>query len=127
MRERRKVLTGRVVSNKMSKTVVVVVERTRRHPLYGKVLQVAKRFKAHDETNACRVGDRVRIVESRPLSKEKRWRVAEIVERGEVLEVPEAATQEAILGEIEVVSQPAAPAAEVMAEATPAPAPEAAT
>jgi small subunit ribosomal protein S17 len=82
MKERRKSLLGRVTSDKMDKTVVVVVERTVRHPLYGKVLRRVKKYKAHDEQNECRVGDQVRIVESRPLSREKRWRVVEIVERG---------------------------------------------
>jgi small subunit ribosomal protein S17 len=74
-------LTGRVVSNKMQKTVVVEVERTRRHPLYGKVIRVHKHYKAHDENNSCLVGDRVRIVESRPYSKDKYFRVEEILNR----------------------------------------------
>jgi small subunit ribosomal protein S17 len=81
MKERRKSLVGRVTSDKMDKTVVVIVERTVRHPLYGKVLTRAKKYKAHDEQNDCHIGDQVRIVESRPLSREKRWRVVEIVER----------------------------------------------
>lgn len=81
MRERRKRLVGRVVSNKMDKTVVVKVERLQRHRLYGKVMKKSKKFKAHDASNSCQVGDMVRIVESRPLSKEKRWIVEEIVER----------------------------------------------
>lgn len=81
MRGRRKVLTGRVVSDKMDKTVVVRVERLRRHPLYKKVIKKIKKYKAHDEGNECRVGDVVRIVESRPLSKEKRWIVEEVLER----------------------------------------------
>ena len=81
MRENRKVLTGRVVSNKMQKTVVVEVKRTTRHRLYGKVITVSKRYKAHDEENTCRVGDLVRIVESRPISREKRWVVGAILER----------------------------------------------
>jgi small subunit ribosomal protein S17 len=80
MRERRKRLMGRVVSNKMDKTVVVKVERLQRHRLYGKVIRKSKKFKAHDAYNSCQVGDMVRIVESRPLSKEKRWVVEEIVE-----------------------------------------------
>jgi small subunit ribosomal protein S17 len=80
MRERRKRLMGRVVSNRMDKTVVVKVERLQRHRLYGKVIKKSKRFKAHDAYNSCQVGDMVRIVESRPLSKEKRWVVEEIVE-----------------------------------------------
>ena len=79
MRERRKRLVGLVVSDKMDKTVVVRVERTVRHPRYGKVLRRTKRYKAHDGTNTCRVGDMVRIVESRPLSREKRWAVEEVV------------------------------------------------
>ncbi|MCL6429929.1 MAG: 30S ribosomal protein S17 [Anaerolineae bacterium] len=81
-REMRRRLTGRVVSDKMQKTVVVLVERTKRHPLYGKTIRARKRYKAHDEENACRVGDLVRIVESRPISKEKSWVVEEILERG---------------------------------------------
>lgn len=83
MRERRKRLMGRVMSNKMDKTVVVKVERLQRHPLYYKVLKKSKKFKAHDAYNSCQVGDVVRIVESRPLSKEKRWIVEEIVERAD--------------------------------------------
>jgi small subunit ribosomal protein S17 len=81
MKVRRKELVGQVTSDKMDKTVVVIVERTVRHPLYDKVLRRVKKYKAHDEQNTCQIGDRVRIVESRPLSREKRWRVVEIVER----------------------------------------------
>ncbi len=88
MRERRRTFTGRVVSNKMQKTVVVLVERTRRHPLYGKVIRVRNRFKAHTE-DQLNVGDMVKIVESRPISKEKRWLVTEVIQKGEVLVVPE--------------------------------------
>jgi len=77
----RRRLVGAVVSNKMDKTVVVVVRRTRRHPLYGKVIRITKRFKAHDEKNECLVGDEVRIVESRPYSKDKHWRVETILQR----------------------------------------------
>jgi len=77
----RKRLVGQVVSNKMEKTVVVEVHRTRRHPLYGKVIRLSKRYKAHDEDSACQPGDRVRIVESRPYSKDKHWRVEEILQR----------------------------------------------
>jgi small subunit ribosomal protein S17 len=83
MREQRRQLVGQVSSNKMDKTVVVEVERRVRHRLYGKVLRRVKRYKAHDEQNACQIGDRVRIIESRPLSREKRWRVVEILERAE--------------------------------------------
>lgn len=82
-RGHRKVRIGRVVSDKMDKTVVVEVERLTPHPLYGRRVKRTKRFKAHDERNECRVGDLVRIMETRPLSKEKRWRVVEILERSE--------------------------------------------
>jgi small subunit ribosomal protein S17 len=80
MRGRRKSMVGQVVSNKMDKTVVVVVERSKRHPLYKKVIRIRKKLKAHDADNACKRGDIVRIVESRPLSREKRWVVEEILE-----------------------------------------------
>lgn len=81
MKEQRRELVGTVTSNKMDKTVVVIVERTMRHALYGKVLRRVKKYKAHDENNECQIGDQVRIAESRPMSREKRWRVVEIVER----------------------------------------------
>jgi small subunit ribosomal protein S17 len=80
-RTQRKQREGVVVSDKMNKTVVVAVQRLTRHPLYGRVIRVTKKFKAHDESNECKVGDKVRIVETRPLSKEKQWRVAEVVEK----------------------------------------------
>ena len=80
-RAARKVRIGRVVSDKMDKTVVVSVETVKRHPLYGKRVKTSKRFKAHDENNECRQGDKVKIMETRPLSKDKRWRVVEILER----------------------------------------------
>lgn len=79
----RKRLVGSVIGDKMDKTVVVSVERMVRHRRYGKVLRRVKKYKAHDEKNACRVGDVVRIVESRPLSREKRWAVERIVKRAE--------------------------------------------
>jgi len=82
-RNLRKVRQGRVVSDKMDKTVVVAVESRVRHPLYQRTIRQTKKFKAHDEENSCRVGDTVRIMETRPLSKEKRWRVIEILERAE--------------------------------------------
>ncbi|MBN1955718.1 MAG: 30S ribosomal protein S17 [Anaerolineae bacterium] len=85
MRERRKQLTGRVISDKMDKTVVVLVEQTRRHPRYGKVIRVRKKFYAHDQENICQLGDTVLIVESRPISRNKRWVVEQIVDRGQVL------------------------------------------
>ena len=83
-----KTLTGRVVSDKMDKTVVVVVESRRRHPKYKRVVRYRKRFKAHDKDNACRIGDVVKIVGTRPLSKDKRWRVAEILGKEKIVEVP---------------------------------------
>jgi len=73
---------GRVISNKMNKTVVVMVERSVVHPIYRKVLRRMTKFKAHDEQNACNVGDRVRMIETRPLSKDKHWRVVEVLEKG---------------------------------------------
>ena len=82
-RNARKTQIGKVVSDKMDKTVVVAVETLVRHPLYGKTVKRTKTFKAHDEQNACRSGDKVRLMETRPLSKEKRWRVVEILEREE--------------------------------------------
>ncbi len=81
MREQRKRLIGEVTSDKMDKTVVVEVTTTRRHPLYGKVVRMTKKYKAHDENNECRVGDRVQIIESRPISRHKRWAVVSILER----------------------------------------------
>ncbi len=78
---------GRVLSDKMDKTVVVEIETRRPHPRYRKIVRSRTKFKAHDEGNACGVGDMVRIVETRPLSKDKRWRVAEIVTKAEVVEV----------------------------------------
>ena len=80
-RSRRKVREGQVVSDKMDKTVVVVVEDRVKHPLYGKVLRRTSRLKAHDEQNSCGIGDRVLLMETRPLSATKRWRVVEILER----------------------------------------------
>ena len=81
MKENRRRLVGRVTSDKMDKTVVVTVDRLQRHRLYGKVIRRASTFKAHNEGNAARNGDRVRIVESRPLSRDKRWLVEEIIEK----------------------------------------------
>jgi small subunit ribosomal protein S17 len=84
-RNARKVRVGTVVSNKMDKTVVVAVEDFIRHPLYGRRVKNTKKFKAHDEGNACGIGDKVRIMETRPLSKDKRWRVVEILEKAKEL------------------------------------------
>lgn len=86
VKERQRVMTGRVVSDKMAKTVVVEVEHRRPHPLYGKVVTRARRFKAHNEEPLAKLGDLVKIKESRPLSREKHWRVVEIVQRGVVIE-----------------------------------------
>lgn len=83
----RKVRTGIVVSDKMEKTIVVRVDRMAKHSLYGKPVLRSKKFMAHDETNDCRIGDRVLIAETRPLSAKKRWEVAEIIERAPVLGV----------------------------------------
>ena len=80
-RNLRMVRTGKVVSNKMDKTIVVAVERKVQHELYKKGMKQTIKFKAHDENNECKVGDKVRIMETRPLSKEKNWRVVEIIEK----------------------------------------------
>ena len=82
-RRRQRVSYGRVVKDKMEKTVVVAVTRQVPHPLYGKVVRRVSRIKVHDERNESKIGDRVKIVETRPLSKDKHWRVSEVVERGE--------------------------------------------
>jgi small subunit ribosomal protein S17 len=82
-----RVIQGTVVSNKMEKTVVVTVERKKKHPLYHKVMSVTERYKAHDDDNSCKLGDVVRIVECRPMSKDKRWRVIEVLTRGDVADV----------------------------------------
>lgn len=78
-RANRKVRTGNVVSDKMDKTVVVLIETSKRHPLYKKIIKTSFRLKAHDENNECKEGDRVKVMETRPLSKDKRWRVVEII------------------------------------------------
>jgi small subunit ribosomal protein S17 len=80
-RKRRKALRGRVVSDKMQKSVVVTIERLVKHPLYGKRIKRTSRYTAHDETNDCKEGDLVEIMETRPLSKTKRWRVTRVIER----------------------------------------------
>jgi len=80
-RNMRKTNVGRVVSDKMDKTIVVAIEDSVRHPLYKKIIKRTKKLKAHDENNECRVGDRVRVMETRPLSKDKRWRLVEIIEK----------------------------------------------
>ncbi|MBQ6084446.1 MAG: 30S ribosomal protein S17 [Bacteroidales bacterium] len=80
-RNLRKERIGVVASNKMDKTIVVVIERRTKHPIYGKFVKKSTRFFAHDENNDCNIGDTVRIMETRPLSKNKRWRLVEIIER----------------------------------------------
>ena len=79
-RSQRKVLVGHVTSDKMDKTIVVRVERLKRHPLYGKIVRRHNKYKAHDERNSAKLGDKVKIVEARPMSKEKRWALVEILE-----------------------------------------------
>lgn len=80
-RKERKERIGFVVSNKMDKTVTVTIERRKQHPMYKRVIKRSKKYKAHDENNECNEGDKVRIIETRPLSKTKRWRVTEILEK----------------------------------------------
>ena len=82
-RNARKVRIGTVVSDKMDKTIVVAINYNVKHPLYGKVVKRTYKLKAHDENNTCGVGDRVKVMETRPLSKDKRWRLVEIVEKAQ--------------------------------------------
>ena len=114
MDKRRKSRVGRVVSNKMDKTAVVAVETRRHHPIYKKTVRRITRYKVHDEMNECQPGDTVRLEETRPLSKEKRWRVAEIIIKAEQLEVrpAELETQPE-----EILVEPEEAAAEVEEEA----------
>ena len=81
-RNLRKVMVGTVTSDKMDKTVVVSVETSVKHPIYGKIVKRTYKLKAHDEENQCQIGDKVKVMETRPLSKDKRWRVVEILEKG---------------------------------------------
>lgn len=83
LRNERKTRIGNVVSNKMEKTIVVEVRTKVRHPLYGKMINRTRKFKAHDEGNQCNIGDRVLIMETRPISKEKHWRLVEILQKAE--------------------------------------------
>ncbi|MGI6526400.1 MAG: 30S ribosomal protein S17 [Caldicoprobacterales bacterium] len=82
-RGNRKVRIGRVVSNKMDKTIVVAIETRIKHKLYGKIMKRTTKLKAHDENNECQIGDRVKVMETRPLSREKRWRLVEIIEKAQ--------------------------------------------
>ena len=106
-----RILQGVVVSDKMDKTVVVNVARRKQHPLYRKVINRSRRFKAHDAANECNVGDVVRILETRPISRDKRWRVIEILERGDVAEVSPEEIGRAIEEEVQ-----ASPTAQAEAE-----------
>ena len=82
-RNLRKTRVGKVVSDKMDKTIVVAIETSVKHPLYGKIVKRTYKLKAHDENNECKIGDKVKVMETRPLSKEKRWRLAEIIEKAQ--------------------------------------------
>ena len=84
-RNLRKTRVGRVVSNKMDKTIVVAIEDRVKHPLYKKIVDRTYKLKAHDENNECNIGDRVKVMETIPLSKDKRWRLVEIVEKAKLL------------------------------------------
>ncbi|HEY40397.1 MAG TPA: 30S ribosomal protein S17 [Dehalococcoidia bacterium] len=123
MDNKRKSRLGRVVSNKMDKTAVVAVETRRHHPIYKKTVRRITRYKAHDEMNECQPGDTVRLEETRPLSKEKRWRVAEIISKAEQLEVRpvelEAQPEEVVVEPEEAVVEPEKAVAEVEEEAEP--------
>ena len=118
----RKTREGTVVSDKMEKTVVVAVETHLRHRLYRKIIRRIKRYMAHDEAGDCRLGDRVRIVESRPLSHRKRWRVVEVLIRGELPELAPEAIDLDLLGEVKVEEEAAQESPG--AEEAPAEAPE---
>lgn len=93
---RRKNLVGRVVSDKMDKTVIVTVERKFRHPMFERVVRRSKKYMAHDEGNACRPGDLVRIQETRPMSKRKRWKVVDVLERQELVAEEEPVEEGAV-------------------------------
>ena len=80
-RGRRKTRVGKVISDKMDKTIVVAIQDNKKHPLYNKVVKTTYKLKAHDEENTCKIGDTVKVAETRPLSKDKRWRLVEVVER----------------------------------------------
>jgi len=118
-----KLQTGVVVSNKMDKTVIVRIDRQKRHRLYRKTIRVTRRYKAHDEKNECNLGDIVKIAETRPLSREKRWRVVEIVTKGDVAELAPREIGARILEETrEAEEAPVMATADVGAAAQDAPA-----
>ncbi len=83
-RNLRKVMIGTVTSNKMDKTIVVSVKTNVKHPIYGKIVERTYKLKAHDEENQCQIGDKVKVMETRPLSKDKRWRLVEIMEKADI-------------------------------------------
>ena len=116
LRERRKVRVGRVVSDKMDKTVVVAVERRMQHRLYGKTLKRITKFKVHDEQNNVQTGDLVRIVETRPMSATKRWRVAEVITASQLPDVAPSAASIAEVQDLE--NEEAAAKAELVASQT---------
>jgi small subunit ribosomal protein S17 len=117
--ERRKARVGRVISDKMDKSVVVLVEWRRTHPLYRKSMRRRSRLVVHDVDNSCRIGDLIRIIESRPISKTKRWRVAEILSRQDIAEVqPEDITIDEAVATAAGVQEPEA--VEVVSEQAPA-------
>ena len=95
-RNSRKVKIGKVISNKMDKTIVVAIEENKKHPLYGKIVKRTYKLKAHDEENVCSIGDKVKVMETRPLSKDKRWRLVEIVEKVSNIAFPERVEQLAL-------------------------------
>ncbi len=111
-----RILQGVVVSDKMDKTVVVNVARRQPHPLYRKVINRSRRFKAHDAANECSLGDVVRIIETSPISKDKRWRVIEILERGNVAEVSPEEIGRTIEEEVQASPAAASAAADAAAE-----------
>ena len=124
METKQKTRLGLVVSDKMNKTVVVAVETPKRHPLYKKTVRRVVKYKAHDEENKCQKGDKVRIIETRPLSRDKRWRIAEIVTKGEVVEIsPEEITRED-LAKVQPEKKAKEEIAEVKAEVEAEPEPE---
>ena len=108
MGSQEKLQLGTVVSNKMDKTVVVRIDRHKRHRLYGKTIRVTRRYKAHDEKNECRLGDIVKISETRPLSRDKHWRVVEVVVKGDVAEVAPTEIGASLTGEIRAAQAEAA-------------------
>jgi small subunit ribosomal protein S17 len=117
MGSQEKLQLGTVVSNKMDKTVVVRIDRHKRHRLYGKTIRVTRRYKAHDEKNECRLGDIVKISETRPLSRDKHWRVVEVVVKGDVAEVAPTEIGASLTGEIRAAQAEAAAKAAAKAAA----------